>query len=159
MFKNGTAEILVGAVTTTERREKKMRFDDALCALNSANKGIVPGSGIILLKLSENLKANGIEKILKIALTKPIKQILENAGLEKDKILNKIKENNYEILYNVKNDTYENIQETEVLDTTEVIINSLKNASSIAGMLLTTTTLIINEYQNNINKVNDYNEL
>ena len=159
MFKSGTVEILVGAVTTTERREKKMRYDDALCALNCANKGIVPGSGIILLKLSENLKANGIEKILKIALTKPIKQILENAGLEQDKILKIIKENNYDILYNVKNDTYENIFNTEVLDTTEVIINSLKNASSIAGMLLTTTTLIINEYQNNLNNLNNYNEL
>jgi len=159
MFKSGTAEILVGAVTTTERREKKMRFDDALCALNSANKGVVPGSGIILLKLSEKLKDVEVNKILKIALTKPIIQILENAGLEKDKILNTIKENNYEILYNIKKDTYENVLETEVLDTTEVLINSLKNAISIAGMLLTTTSLIINEYQNNINKANDYNEL
>ena len=160
MFSSLTAEIEVGANTKTERREIKMRYDDALCAINTATSGIVLGSGIPLLKISNSLfiKNNGY-KILKTSLTKPFEQILKNAGLNIENILNIIKENNYNILYNIKNEQFENIKETTVIDPVNVIINSLTNAVSIASMLLTTSSLIINEHKNNINKISDFNEL
>ena len=86
-------------------------------------------------------------------------QILKNSGLQSDLIIKIIKENNFNILYNVKNNSYEDINTTTVIDPIDVLINSLKNAISIAGMLLTTSSLIINEYNNNLNKINDFNEL
>lgn len=160
MFDKGTAEILVGAQTTTERREKKMRFDDALWAISSASKGVVPGSGLILSQVSEELDDESIgSKILKIALLKPLEQIMYNAGLDYEVVFNKIRNENFEIIYNITNSKYESVNNTKVLDPTEVVINTLNNAASIAGMLLTTTSIVINECQNNLNKVNDYNEL
>lgn len=160
MFTSCTATIEVGANTKTERREMKMRYDDALCAINTAVFGIVLGSGIPFLKISENLniKNNGY-KILKQSLSKPFEQILINSGLNNEEILKYIKNYNYNVLYNVKNEEFENIKDTNVLDPVKVIISSLTNAVSIASMLLTTSSLIINEYKNNLNKVNDFNEL
>jgi len=160
MFTTGTATIYVGGTTKVERHEKIMRYIDSLCAISSLNKGILPGSGIILDKISEEIiiKTNG-DKVLKLALIEPMKQILINSGLNYNKIKNNIINNNYNKLYNVLTNEYEKISDTKVIDSTYVIINSLKNACSIASMLLTTNSLIINEYQNNINKINDYNEL
>jgi len=160
MLKNGIINIIVGAPTITERREKKMRFDDALCALKTLNEGILPGSGLMLFKVSNELKIDNVgDFLLKDALIAPFNEIMNNAGLDKEKIANEIKNNNYEIVYNVNKNMYEKIYNTEVIDSTKVVLNSLTNAVSIAGMLLTTNSLIINEYQNNLNKVNDYNEL
>ncbi len=160
MFNNGVAEILVGAQTTTERREKKMRFDDALWAISSASKGVTSGGGLTLAYISSLLNNNDKgTNLLKKALLKPMEQILINAGLDYNKIFMKLKESNYKLLYNVKTDNYENITKTKVLDSKEVLISAVSNAVSIAGMILTTTSIVINEYQNNLNKVNDYNEL
>lgn len=159
MLKNGLIEIKVGAITTTERREKKMRFDDALCAIKSIDEGVLPGCGIIYYKLSETLEENNkINELLKEAFKKPMRQILENASLNIDEILNKIKENNYQTLYNVSTDKYESLKTTDVIDTFEVVINSLKNAVSIAGMLLTTSSIVINELETHERKIN-WNEL
>lgn len=145
---NGVGIIYVGASTTTEAREKKMRFDDAMWALKSTRDGVLPGSGVILLKIKENLTAknNGYE-ILKESLDKPFRQILDNVGIDNLSIYKKIKESNYNLVYNVLEEKFENVTSTCVIDPTSVVINALKNASSIAGMLLTTTSLIINEYQ------------
>ena len=160
MFETKLATIYIGAPTTLERREIKMRMIDALCAINSASNGILPGEGITLLKISEELNINNnADKIFKNALSLPFNQIINNAGLDNNEILSNIKKNNYTKIYNIYNDNYEDINNTEVIDPTEVVINSLKNATSIVSMLLTTSNLIINEYKNNINKVNDYNEL
>lgn len=160
MFKTCLAIIEVGAPTILERREKKMRFDDALCAIDIAHKGIVPGSGLIFLEISNELLINNNgDKILKEALISPIKQILTNSGLDDKNIIDKIIKEKYKIIYNIKTETFENINSTNIKDPTEVLINSLKNACSIAGMLLTTSNIIINEYKNNINKINDFNEL
>lgn len=144
----GQGIIYVGARTPTERKEKKMRFDDALCAVQCASDGIIPGSGLILLKISEELanKNNGYT-ILKEALTKPFRQILENAGSNIEEIETKIKKNSFNILYNSLEETYEDINQTKVIDPINVVISAIKNAVSIASMLLTTTTLIINEHQ------------
>ena len=80
-------------------------------------------------------------------------------SIENKNCIKEIKESNYKLLYNVKTDNYENITKTKVLDSKEVLISAVSNAVSIAGMILTTTSIVINEYQNNLNKVNDYNEL
>lgn len=149
---NGIGIIYVGATTTTEAREKKMRFDDAFCALNCAANGIIPGSGLILLKIKENLETkNNGSIILKEALDKPFMQILENVGINPSNIYNKIKAGDFNIIYNVFENKFETISKTKVIDPTTVVITSLKNAVSIAGMLLTTTSLIINEQQESIN--------
>lgn len=149
---NGIGIIYVGATTTTEAREKKMRFDDAFCALNCAANGIIPGSGLILLKIKENLEAkNNGSIILKEALDKPFMQILENVGINPSNIYNKIKASDFNIIYNVFENKFETISKTKVIDPTTVVITSLKNAVSIAGMLLTTTSMIINEQQELIN--------
>lgn len=159
MFENGTAEIIVGAPTKLERREKKMRFDDALCAIDSCKLGVLPGSGLTLLEISERLDiSNCGNKILKESLIKPLEQIIINGALELS-IIDKIKDNNYKVIYNLNIDDFENIDSTRILDSALVVINSLKNACSIASMLLTTSSLVINEYKNNLNKINEYNEL
>ena len=156
---NGIGMIYVGATTTTEAREKKMRFDDALCALKSAASGIIPGSGLILLKIKENLEAKKSgSTILKEALDKPFMQILENVGVNPNDIYNKIKENNFNVIYNALENKLEPISKTKVIDPTNVVVATLKNAVSIAGMLLTTSSLIINEFKEN-NNYNINNEI
>ena len=159
MFTNGLATIYVGAQTTTEKRELKMRYDDALCAIKSASTGVIPGCGLTLLNISNNLDNNEINTLFKNILNTPFKQILYNAGLDFNEIHNNIKNANYQKIYNINTDNYEDITSTLVLDSTEVVINTLKNACSIASMLLTTSSLIINEYLNNLNNTNSFNEL
>ena len=160
MLNNGLIEILVGAKTDTECREKKMRYDDALWAISVASNGIVPGCGLILYQIADDIKikSNG-DKIFKEALKYPFNQIMNNSGLESENINEEIKKFNYQKIYNINNNTFEDINDTCVLDPTDVLINSLNNATSIASMLLTTTSIIINEYKNDLNKINDYNEL
>ncbi len=160
MFENGLAFIIVGATTSTERREMKMRVEDALCSINQASDGVCIGSGLTYYQISQNLtEETNAQKILRTALKKPFEQIIKNSGLNYENIILEIKNNNYQKLYNVKLNCFENINKTKVIDATNVIINALSNAISIASMLLTTNVLIINEYQNNFNKINDYSEL
>lgn len=159
MFNNGIINILVGAATTTERREKKMRFDDALCAISAASKGIVVGSGLTLYRVVEHLSDLDKSQIFQKALQEPFKQIMYNSGLNGTEIISRIKKENYSIVYNAKANKFESVNETTILDPTYVVISSLKNAASIATMLLTTTSLIINEYKNNSHKINDFTDL
>ncbi len=92
MFQNGLAKISIGGTTQTEIREKHMRFQDAICAIDTAKKGIIPGAGIILLEIKEIFKATTDgEIILKNSLEKPFFQILENAGIQASPILKEIK--------------------------------------------------------------------
>ena len=74
-------------------------------------------------------------------------------------VIIKIKNSNYQILYNVKSGQYEDIKNTTVLDPLSVVINALVNAISIASMLLSTTSLVINEFKSNISKLNDISEI
>ena len=157
-FLNGSAEIKLGAPTKTERIEKRMRLDDALCALSVANEGILAGCGISLLQISGMLNSeNEANKIWKEALMKPFEQILINSGLNFLEIKKQVEKENYKTIYNISDNVWENINETKVIDPFLVIMHSLINANSIAGMLLTTTSLIINEYKNNGNKESEYN--
>ena len=159
ILEHGLAEIIVGANTKTERRELKMRYDDALCAVSSLSDGIVIGGGITYYKLSEMLDYDNVgECILKDALLKPSEQILKNASLTKT-ILNEIKLSNYEKVYNIKKESFESVLNTTVLDPSLVLKVALQNACSIASMLLTTNSLVINEYKNELNKHMDFNEL
>ena len=160
MLEHGSAEILVGAQTETERREAKMRYEDALNAIHYASYGVVPGSGILYNLISDKIdEKNTGYQILKMSLSKPMEQILENAGLDSKSIITKIKDSNYQILYNVKSGQYEDIEKATVLDPLSVVINALVNAISIASMLLSTTSLVINEFNPNISKLNDISEI
>ncbi len=160
MLSTTVANILVGATTTTERRELKMRYIDALHAIDISTKGILPGAGIALLKLRSNIKLESdIDKLFYNVLYLPFKQILINSGLDDKEIYDNIKKNNFNKLYNINKSNYENINDTLVIDPTFVVLNALKNAVSISSMLLTTSHLIINEYKNNLNKITDYNEM
>lgn len=160
MFENFLIEIKVGALTDVERREKKMRFVDALCAVFGALNGVVLGSGLTLYKVSEEMIVKSIgDEIISLALKSPFEQIMFNSGLSQEEIITEIKNSEYRKIYNINKDCFELIDNTSVIDPLDVVLNSLKNAVSIASMLLTTTSLVINEYQNNIGKSNDYNEL
>ncbi|MBQ8902494.1 MAG: hypothetical protein IJY87_05500 [Bacilli bacterium] len=160
MFTSGIVEIIVGEKTITERKEKKMRCDDSLCAIDSASSGVVPGGGLTFLKVCNTLDESTVGNlVLKKALLEPFNQILFNAGVNIDDTLKIIKENNYEVVFNLNNLKYENIQNTKILDPTNVVINSLTSAVSIASMLLSTTSIVVNEYANNLNKINEYTEI
>jgi len=156
MLTNSLAEIQVGGNSSLERRELVMRYTDALHAIDSAKNGILLGNGIPFLKISNNMIIdNNGDKILKTALIKPFEQIIFNSGLDKNIILENIKNNNFNLLYNIKTSKYENIENKTILDSLEVLINSLTNAVSISSMLLTTSNLVINEYENKLNKINE----
>lgn len=153
MLKNGIATIEVGAKTISEAREAKMHYDDSLHAISSAVNGVCVGGGIIYLKVSSFLNN---DFILKEILKSPFRQILKNANLDYEDIEKEIT-NKYERIYNVKTDSYENVESTSILDSTEVLIKSLENAISITNLLLNTNSLIINEQIKNIDIDRDIN--
>lgn len=159
-FASGIVEIRVGAQTQTERREKKMRYDDAICAISSSVDGIVLGGGVTFYKISEdlNIKTSG-DKILKEALSIPFKQIMINAGEDLEEKIKILKKENYRKVFNINNYSWEENKATEVIDSKNVVINTIQNAISIASMLLTTTSLIVNEHTNISKKVSDYTEI
>lgn len=152
---NGVAVIKVGATTETELEEKKLRIDDALNATKAAvAEGVVVGGGITLLRAREALEIKGVEDefyndekiglaIVKRVIEEPIRQIAKNSGKEELEVLVKVresKEKNYG--YNAKTDRYENLFDAGVIDPTKVVRNALQNASSIAGLVLTTEALV-----------------
>lgn len=147
MAQFGLVEIKLGGPTKTERRERKMRLEDALCAAFTAKNGILPGGGLSLLQVScEMEEETPAQMIWKNALFKPFQQILANACVDWVKIQAEIEQKQYQILFNAKTETYESVASTKVLDPFDVVERSLVNACSIAMMLLTTECLIINEH-------------
>lgn len=154
MLKNGLATIYVGGKTITEAREKKMRYEDALGALFSLESGIIPGSGLTLMKISSTLDDT---YILKEPLKEPFYQILRNAGEDTSEIEHEIITRDYRFLYNITERKYEEVTETNIIDSTKVMIKALSNAISIALLLFTTESLIINEYQEKLLPNNEYN--
>lgn len=160
MFKKGIIELVIGSPTKIELHEKRMRLDDAICATFSAKDGVLPGSGITFLKIASTINNDSIAtKIFKVALQKPFLQIIENAGEDVNLIKKNIAEKNYELVYNIHSQKYEDIKNTNVIDSFSVITYSLINACSIASMLITTTSLIINERENNLDKVSEYGNI
>jgi chaperonin GroEL len=147
----GVAVIKVGAATETAMKEKKARVEDALNATRAAvEEGIVPGGGVALLRASkaiDRVKAEGDEKvgamIVKRALEEPIRQIVENAGLEGSVIVEKVKsETAPNRGYDAESMEYVDMVQAGIIDPTKVERVALQNAASIASLLLTTEALI-----------------
>ena len=147
----GVAVLYVGAPSEVEMKEKKDRVDDALSATRAAvAEGIVPGGGVAYIRCLEALESlvgadadeqTGIN-IVRRAIEEPLRQIVENAGLEGAVVVNKVKEGKGDYGYNARTDKFENLFETGVIDPAKVTRVALENAASIAGMFLTTECVI-----------------
>lgn len=148
-LEEGITTIYVGGTTKSEKREKIMRYEDALCALESAKSGVVTGEGITYLEVSKNLESDDTGSlILKKSLEKPFEKVIENLGLDYNEIKNDIINNKYKIIYDYKIDDYISINDSNIIDPVEVVITAFKNALSIASMLLSTSSLVINLDEN-----------
>lgn len=149
---SGVAVINVGAATETEMQEKKYRIEDALSATRAAvEEGIVAGGGVVLIgaiekvvKLEESLK--GDEKtgaiIIQKALEAPLRQIVENAGMDGSVIVEKVKQSAKDEGYDAYNDEFVNMFEKGIVEPTKVTRSALQNAVSVAGMILTTEAAV-----------------
>jgi chaperonin GroEL len=149
----GVAVINVGAATETEMKEKKARVEDALHATRAAvEEGIVPGGGVALLRTQKALRDFKVEehdeqigvRIVERALEEPIRQIVQNAGVEGSIVVEKVRgadSANYG--YNARTDVYEDLVAAGVIDPTKVTRTALQNAASIAGLLLTTEAVVV----------------
>ena len=148
----GVAVLKIGASTEIEMKEKKARVEDALHATRAAvEEGIVPGGGVALIRVSERLDkmkdANhditlGIS-IIRKAIEEPIRQIVNNAGLEGSVVVNKIRSEKGNYGYNAATDKYEDLVKAGVIDPTKVTRVALENAASVASMLLMTEATIV----------------
>jgi chaperonin GroEL len=150
----GVAVIRVGSATETEMKEKKARVEDAMHATKAAvEEGIVPGGGVALLRaipaleklmegksLSEDQKAGA--QIIRRAIEEPMRWIATNAGKEGSIIVAKVREMKTDEGYNARTDKYENLTEAGVIDPAKVVRFAIQNASSIAGLLLTTEAVV-----------------
>lgn len=148
----GVAVIYVGAPTESEMKEKKDRVEDALNATRAAvEEGIVVGGGCALLhsiKALDGFKTENEEqefgvRIIRRALEEPLRQIAGNAGLEGSVVVNEVKANKKETFgYNAREDKYEDLVSVGIIDPTKVTRSALQNAASVAGLMLTTETMI-----------------
>ena len=147
----GVAVLYVGAPTEVEMKEKKDRVDDALAATRAAvEEGIVPGGGVAIVRATEKLaklqgdnddEQTGINIITRAA-EEPLRQIVENAGLEGSVIVAKVRDGKGDFGFNAKTEVYENLYKAGVIDPAKVVRVALENAASVAGMLLTTECVI-----------------
>ncbi len=147
----GVAVLYVGAASEVEMKEKKDRVDDALAATRAAiEEGIVPGGGVALVraaKVLEKLKVDNDDEttgvaIVTRAIEEPLRQIAINAGQEGSVIVNKVIEGKDDFGYNAKTEEFGNMLAQGIIDPTKVTRVALENASSVAGMLLTTEATI-----------------
>ena len=146
----GVAVIKVGAATETEMKEKKARVEDAMHATKAAvEDGIVPGGGVALLRAQdavEKLKEHGDVQvginIVRRALEEPARQIIANAGIEGAVILKELKEKGGHIGFNAATEKVEDLLKSGIIDPAKVTKSALQNASSIAGLMLTTEAMI-----------------
>ncbi len=148
----GVAVINVGAATETEMQEKKYRIEDALSATRAAvEEGIVAGGGVVLIgaiqkvaELKESLE--GDEKtgatIIEKALETPLRQIVENAGMDGSVIAQSVKESDKDEGYDAYNDKYVNMFDAGIVEPTKVTRSALQNAVSVSGMILTTEAAV-----------------
>ncbi len=154
----GVAVIYVGAASEVEMKEKKDRFEDALAATRAAiEEGIIPGGGVAYIRAMESLadlkgenedQDTGIA-IIKRALEEPLRQIVENAGLEGSVVVNKVKEGKDDFGFNARTEEYESLLKAGVIDPTKVARIAIENAASIAGMLLTTECVLSEHKEEN----------
>ena len=147
----GVAVIKVGAATEVEMKEKKDRVDDALHATKAAvEEGIVPGGGVALVRAKSaivNLKGDNADQDAGIAIVlrsieEPLRQIVQNAGVESSVVVNEIIKGSGNYGFNAANDTYGDMLAMGVVDPTKVTRCALQNAAGVAGLLLTTDCAI-----------------
>ena len=147
----GVAVLYVGAPSETEMKEKKDRVDDALCATRAAiEEGIIPGGGVAYIraiKALEGLQGENADettgiRIVERAIEEPLRQIVENAGLEGSVVVNTVKNEKGDYGYNARADRYEDLRKAGIIDPAKVARVALENAASIAGMFLTTECVI-----------------
>ncbi len=150
---NGIAVIKVGGATEIEMKEKKDRVEDALHATRAATVGgVVPGGGVALIRaiaaisslVGDNDDQTAGINILRRAMEAPLRQIVLNAGEESSVILNKVKDGTGNFGYNASTGVYGDMIEMGVLDPAKVTYVALENASSVAGLMLTTACMIAN---------------
>ena len=154
----GVAVLYIGAASEVEMKEKKDRVDDALSATRAAiAEGIVPGGGVAYIRAIPSLEGlkgdnddetTGIE-IVKRAIEEPLRQIVDNAGVEGAVVLQKVKDGKGDFGYNARTNTYENFFAAGVIDPAKVTRVALENAASIAGMFLTTECVISDKKEEN----------
>ena len=147
----GVAVLKIGASTEVELKEKKARVEDALHATRAAvEEGIVAGGGVALVRGSnvlDKLKGENPDqttgvKIVQKALEEPLKQIVENAGLEGAVVLWKVKEGKDDFGFNAATEKYENLIKAGVIDPTKVTRTALENAASVSALLITTEAVV-----------------
>ena len=148
----GVAVIKVGAATETEMKEKKARVEDAMHATKAAvEEGIVPGGGVALIRAGKALDSLKLDthdqqvgvSIIKRAIEEPMRWIATNAGQEGTIIVQRVKENDtVEFGYNAGAEKFEDLIAAGVIDPVKVVRTALQNASSIAGLLLTTEAMV-----------------
>jgi len=160
----GVAVIKVGAESEVELKEKKDRVDDAILSTKAAlEEGIVPGGGVALIhsknmitkqpELSED-RIKGYE-IVQSACEAPFRAIIENAGLSADSLIEKLNSplaNNHKVGYDVRKEEFGDLIEVGVVDPTKVTRTAIEKAVSVAGTLLTTECMVVNEPEMNDDK-------
>ena len=154
----GVAVLYIGAASEVEMKEKKDRVDDALSATRAAiAEGIVPGGGVAYIRAIPSLEGmkgdnddetTGIE-IVKRAIEEPLRQIVDNAGVEGAVVVQKVTDGKGDFGYNARTNTYENFFAAGVIDPAKVTRVALENAASIAGMFLTTECVIADKKEEN----------
>lgn len=147
----GVAILYIGAATEVEMKEKKDRVDDALHATRAAvQEGIVAGGGVAYIRAIEALKDLKVDNddqltgvnIIRLSLEAPLRTIAENAGQEGSVIVNKVREGKKDFGFNARENKYEDFFAAGIIDPTKVSRLALENASSIAGLLLTTEAVV-----------------
>ncbi|MBT8420379.1 MAG: chaperonin GroEL [Gammaproteobacteria bacterium] len=147
----GVAVIKVGAATEVEMKEKKARVEDALHATRAAvEEGVVPGGGVALIRSLDtikDLKGDNHDQdvgisIARRAIEEPLRQIAANAGAEASVVLNDVKNGKGNYGFNAAKETYGDMIEMGILDPAKVVRIALQNASSIAGLMITTEAMV-----------------
>ena len=147
----GVAVLYVGAASEMEMKEKKDRVDDALAATRAAvEEGIVAGGGVAIVRAAKKLEKLSGENddeqtginIIERAIEEPLRQIVENAGMEGSVIVSKVKDGKNDFGFNAKTEEFENMMKAGIIDPAKVVRVALQHASSVAGMLLTTECVI-----------------
>lgn len=146
----GVAVIKVGAATETEMKDKKLRIEDALNATRAGvEEGIVSGGGTILVEIAKDMDSFKLEgeegigvEIVKKALTAPLRQIAENAGVDGAVVLEKVKDMPEGYGFNAASEKYVNMIEKGILDPVKVTRSAIQNAASVSALILTTEVLV-----------------
>ena len=147
----GVAVLKIGASTEVEMKEKKARVEDALHATRAAvEEGIVAGGGVAFVRAIsqlEKLKGENLDqttgiKIIAKALEAPLRQIVDNAGLEGSVVLQNVKEGKDDYGFNAFSEKYENLMKAGVIDPTKVSRTALENAASVSALLITTEAVV-----------------